>query len=187
MSQFATRTLAQKVDLDFVLAAAGQADQWQNPSFAGWVFELEVLVCLRTLLTVQQCLDGVSGSCVWRGLSDGSRLHSFKDATDLSQMNLNDGDWLVPSRWNQGSYDLAQLMTNELRLVQVTCAKRKKALKVKYILQLVRALIGRGRVVNTVHVCYLLRMALCFCSSNCLMDSCICMPACVSKRYRLRR
>ena len=155
VSQFATRTLAANVDLEFVQMAGAhvQAEIWQNASFSGWVFELEILVRLRTMLTVREV--GQSTSECWGTSPKDSVLVSFKDVSDLPSV-LNDGDWFVPSRWNQGSYDLAQLMANELRVVQITCAKKKKALKAKHIQQLCEALVTRGRLVNLIHICYVI-------------------------------
>jgi hypothetical protein len=68
-----------------------------------------------------------------------------------NKLNVTDGAWLVPERWNQGAYDAAQVLPNSVRFVQVTRGQTQ-SLNLQYMRALIKASVTICRTVQTVDV-----------------------------------
>ena len=90
-----------------------------NPSWQGWVTEMEVLSIMRQqsqLLLWHK--DGLQE--VWETLS--KRTITDENDTSIGPL-ISKGTWLIPSKYNQGCFDAFYLTHNgTLRVVQITNA-----------------------------------------------------------------
>lgn len=163
VSEYVARCLAETCEIAFVVAARAQAQV--NPSFDGWVFEMDFMARLRLAHDQQGTLKVSINSTDedW----DVAKLIRFQTPADLvgdrvaapgpevftNQLAVGTNSWLIPKRWNQGGYDAAQVLEKSLRFVQVTRAGTH-SLKLQYMLALARELVRIGRVVETVDVVF---------------------------------
>jgi hypothetical protein len=112
-----------------------------NPSFDGWIFEGDFLFQLRmseehsTDLTLKDFNTGHDMS--WG--KPKKRIEFLKES-ELNDEVLTENTWLVPKLWNQGCYDVVQILANNsIHFVQVTRSKSHD-LKLRYIVQLLNNL-----------------------------------------------
>jgi hypothetical protein len=172
VSEFVTRLLAQTCEKAFVVAATAQARHLGNPSFDGWVLEMDFMLQLR--------LAAQHNTSVKVNVMDTAEetwevpcLVKFDDPDDLvgdligqgvetynNKLNVNDNAWLVPKRWYQGGYDAAQVLPNSIRFVQVTRGQTH-SLKLQYLRALIGALVQIGRKVETVDVVFVVPESQC--------------------------
>lgn len=169
VSDYVARCLAKSCELAFVRQAMVQAQG--NPGFDGIVLELDFMAQLRTAKDNSKSLVlriGDSKEEKW----SVENLINFTQPSDLQGDRLNDGaetfqnkfsvangSWLLPKLFNQGGYDAVQVVTPEpsqathihVRFVQVT-RSNTHTLKLKYMLELLRALVAIGFTVDNVLV-----------------------------------
>ena len=125
VSKYITLKLADKVGMAFVNSA--KSIMIDNPSFQGWIFELEVIMTIRT------CTNCFGDR--WRCGSDGKYVNVF-DANEVPN-DIDDNTWIVPTKYNQGGFDLLYYKSKgDLEAVQITRA-RKHVYKLKYIVPFV--------------------------------------------------
>ena len=146
----AERTTSQLVQL------ALNSPMCDNPAWQGWVFQLNFFAQLQNANKGGAGLvmiTPVHSTDTWP--THLQRQRYYHDPTDLcgpqltrpgveqyeNKLELKDYDWLIPTRWNQGCFDVLQILPNGLRVVQVTIAKTH-SLKLRFILKLVQQLTG---------------------------------------------
>jgi len=139
-SHYIAREALSQGGSEAVRLAYGIAQGLGNPSFTGWVVEMDF---------IHQVIA-----------SKGQRMQFDEEewnVTDFCQCNMDEeslsnlaarilqGCWLQPKKWNQGGYDLACLCevngSRMLRCVQVTNAKNH-GLNLKYFADLAQALVS---------------------------------------------
>jgi hypothetical protein len=166
VSEFVARQLAETCEKAFVVQATSQAMRLGNPSFDGWVLEMDFMMQLRLA-----CENGTS---IKVNVMDTTEEEwavplrvLFNNPNDLvgdvisqdgvqvhhNKLNVVDYAWLVPKHWNQGAYDAAQVLPNSIRFVQVTRGQTH-SLKLQYMRTLIAALVQIGRLVLTVEVVF---------------------------------
>ena len=166
VSDYVARCLSEDCELAFVKQALQQAQG--NPGFDGIVLELDFMAQLRVKLGQALILN--IGDCkeeewkVWKltrftqpeelkgnELQGGGAYHNKFEVTNNS--------WLVPKLFNQGGYDAVQVLVPDagqdlhihVRFVQVT-RSNTHTLKLKYMLELLSALVAIGFKVDGVLV-----------------------------------
>ena len=163
VSEYVARCLAETCEIAFVVAARAQAQV--NPSFDGWVFEMDFMARLRLAHAQRRPLKlSINNTDEdW----DVAKLIRFHIPADLvgdrvvapgpevftNQLAVETYSWLIPKRWNQGGYDAAQVLEKSLRFVQVTRGGTH-SLKLQYMRALIVELVRIGRVVETVDVVF---------------------------------
>jgi len=164
-SRYIVLKVAERVTSQLVQLALN-SPMCDNPAWKGWVFQLNFFAQL------QNAVKGGSGLVLITPLRSTDtwptplkRQSYYRDPTDLcgpkltrpgveqyeNKMQLKDYDWLIPTRWNQGCFDVIQILPNGLRVVQVTIAKTH-SLKLRFVRKLVQQLTAVGFVVNTIQV-----------------------------------
>lgn len=139
---------------------ARNSSMQDNPAWKGWVFQLDFLTQLRLAATRQEEEEGLlvhklnkGGSLVTETWPIKNRPKEYFNPTDLcgpkiegtgverfqNKEGLQVGDWLLPTRWNQGCFDIVQILEQCLRVVQITVAKTH-SLKLRFIHYLVAQL-----------------------------------------------
>lgn len=102
-------------------------------------------------------------------LSLGKKLE-YRDLKDIcgpkmkeigqfeNKLNIENNDWLIPTRWTEGCFDAIQILPNNiLRVVHITDAI-KLSLKLKFIVQLVQHLQGMKKVCySSFYIYYIFR------------------------------
>ena len=117
VSKYVTLKLESKVDLQFINEAKNILTD--NPSFQGWIFELEVISKIKK--------------------DSGGRCKQFFDHT-LITPDMPDGTWLIPTKYNQGGFDLLFYKSKgQVEAVQITRAK-KHVYKLKFLEPFVNAM-----------------------------------------------
>jgi hypothetical protein len=145
VSEFAMRLIAEKCEQSFIAEATSYAEAYGNPAFDGWVLELDFLLQLR--LAKKHGLDlCVYDDMVQESWSVSSRKH-FDKPSDLPQIALADGMWLIPKRWNQGGYDAVQVLSSGLRFLQVTRGATH-SLKLDYFVKLITEVVKQRQVTS---------------------------------------
>jgi len=179
ISKFVAMELSKKFEGKFLAEAKSHSISFVNPSWNGWVFQIDFFMQLRRAFEKKEDLV-LHGS---QKKSRGSQSFEvnpnekttwkvpnqveFKDAKDFqgatvvgdrtkefeNAKSIKDGDWLIPLRWNQGCYDVAQLSDTTLRIVQVTIAK-SHSLKLRFVRRLIDSLVSIGFTFDTIEVVF---------------------------------
>lgn len=117
VSPFAACLLSETIGAELIRMAAPICQH--NPSFDGWIMELDFLVRIRGQADlVLHCEPDI----VWPHFTQ----YLFSDPPDVSTLTKN--LWLIPKRWNQGGYDAVRVEVGEttvnvhVHFVQVTRA-----------------------------------------------------------------
>jgi hypothetical protein len=146
VSEYAMRLIAEKCEQSFITEATAFADAYANPSLDGWVFELDFLLRLRLAKKHGHALI-VYDDMAEEPWTVDSRKH-FDKLAELEQIQLADGMWLIPKRWNQGGYDAVQVLENNgLRFVQVTRGATH-SLKLDYFVKLITEVVKQRQVAS---------------------------------------
>eukprot|EP00475_Leptophrys_vorax_P041606 TRINITY_DN7839_c0_g1_i5.p1 TRINITY_DN7839_c0_g1~~TRINITY_DN7839_c0_g1_i5.p1 ORF type:complete len:378 (-),score=89.30 TRINITY_DN7839_c0_g1_i5:71-1204(-) len=154
VSKYVARRVLNSGGFEAVKLAYGVARGLNNPSFTGWVVEMDFIQQLRHFVEGQVPIYYLSSnhepvevkwdvpgviefdfSCtgsvrqkILAGQIDVSSISAAKDSILL-------GFWLVPMKWNQGGYDVVRLLKIHgeymLVFIQVTAA-HEHSLKLKY-------------------------------------------------------
>lgn len=161
-SRYIACKLALSMEAEFISLAKMQPITSSNPSFDGWIFQMEFFMQLRVackhgqkqqfeLLTTDSTVTWkVPGVVEYRDPSD---LQQSKNLTTLGQKSIAKGDWLIPTRWNQACFDALQLREDSLLVVQVTRAKKHK-LTLEYVVDVLAQLkaIGFGELQVEIYI-----------------------------------
>jgi len=170
VSEFVIRELAKKCEPAFVREATRFSILLQNPSFDGWVFELDFLMQLRqasapskdheiVLFNEQNgievkwlvpnyvhfySVDELKGSLI---------KEEGKPEVYENKKNLKSEDWLIPQRWNQGCYDAVQMLLDGTmaRFVQVTRGV-SHSLKLRHVRELLKTLNDIGFKIGKIEI-----------------------------------
>jgi hypothetical protein len=179
ISRFVAVEISKHCEASFVVAASNLSISFFNPSWDGWVFQIDFFMQLRTAhekmtelrLTNKATKKSVVSSSSKKDQPDEKiieegtveawkvpnqiEFHNVKDLQGAKVLNdprreyenkktIQENDWLICTKWNQGCYDAAQLLpSNKLRIVQITRAK-SHSLKLRFIRTLIAALISIG-------------------------------------------
>jgi hypothetical protein len=147
VSEFAMRLIAEKCEQSFIAEASAFAKKFKNPAFDGWVFELDFLLRLRLADDSDHSIVVFDDKAEEEQWTVSSR-ESFDNPSDLSQIQLADGMWLIPKRWNQGGYDAVQVLENGgLRFVQVTRGATH-SLKLDYFAMFITEVVKQRQVTS---------------------------------------
>jgi len=161
VSRAAARAIAEKCDFAWIEAASHLQLAADNPSFDGWILEADFLLRLRcaaqqightpgTPMPLSNIFDGNNIAVDWFVES----RHFFWDVSELTQApKLGPHDWLLPSRWNQGGYDVVQLLPNAVRFIQITRAA-SHSVKLKYLVEVLDLLTQRKFPFAAVHIAF---------------------------------
>ena len=124
VSRFVTRYVSERCELSFLTATANANP---NPSFDGWVFELEFLCRARLAQTGQNggknyvsIYEQRDGAVVELRLPVTQRVTFTNDLEPINSCNIQDGTWFIPFMWNQGGYDAAMYIGRCLFFFQLT-------------------------------------------------------------------
>jgi hypothetical protein len=87
------------------------ANGLSNPSFYGWIVEMDFISQIRCNLGGALYLKKTDNSCAVQGKYDTNSLEDIqvKLATSTQGNGYLKNVWLLPTKWNQGSYDLVWL------------------------------------------------------------------------------
>jgi len=130
ISRWTSYQIATQCSLAFLQYAMKHPLRETNPAFDGWLFEVDFLHQLKGAIGL-----GLDFSHDYWLVPRLIEFHSPNDfvgdilpSPGSSEVRANikeirDGDWLIPTRWNQPCFDAAQLCGQKLRFVQVTKAK----------------------------------------------------------------
>ena len=121
-----------------VRLAYGIASGLRNPSFTGWVVEMDfisqIMACKGGSLTL--------ANDSWE-VTDYVECAMDRDSMEQFSNRIVSGCWLLPTKWNQGGYDLACVLTFKeellLRCVQITNSA-SRSLNLKYFRELAMSL-----------------------------------------------
>jgi hypothetical protein len=82
----------------------------------------------------------------------------FYNLNDLDErkLDLKPNTWILPHRWNQGSYDAVRLVDNGIWFIQVTCAKSKQPLKQRFLFDFIRKMADLGLVLPNIQIRFVL-------------------------------
>jgi hypothetical protein len=123
ISNYVMRELVQKCERSFIKALTNVSLVHGNPSFDGWVFEMDFLIQIRemcndvTKSTLELFHPKNSDVETW----NGSGYQTFTEPAELEGVEIKDNTWLFPKKWNQGGYDAVELVDSKtIRFVQVT-------------------------------------------------------------------
>jgi hypothetical protein len=159
-SRYIACKLALCVEAEFITQATLQPITSSNPSFDGWIFQMEFFFQLRTMCAheLQLELKTTNSSVSWNvpnlvEYRDPSNLQHSSSTPLPGKQNIQVGDWLIPTRWNQACFDALQLQKGSLLVVQVTRAKKYK-LKLEYVVAVLDQLqaIGFGELTVEIYV-----------------------------------
>jgi len=170
VSEFVIRELAKKCESAFVKEATRFSTLLQNPSFDGWVFELDFLMQLRQAYALSKDHEIVlfnerNGIEVKWLVSNHVYFYSVdelkgslieeegKPKVYENKKNLKSDDWLIPQRWNQGCYDAVQILLDGTmaRFVQVTRGI-SHSLKLRYARELLKTLNDIGFKIGKIEI-----------------------------------
>eukprot|EP00750_Incisomonas_marina_P022436 INCI4969.8.p1 GENE.INCI4969.8~~INCI4969.8.p1 ORF type:complete len:821 (-),score=122.60 INCI4969.8:49-2511(-) len=125
VSRFVTRYVSERCEMAFLTSAANANP---NPTFDGWVLELEFLCRVRLAQSgnndgknyVSVYERGVDGVTTELRLCVTARVKFKSDLNSLHSCAIHDGTWFIPLEWNQGGYDAAMYRDGCLYFFQIT-------------------------------------------------------------------
>jgi hypothetical protein len=138
-----------------LVESARNSSMIDNPAWIGWVFQLEFFGHLHYAINYDKdlTLRTTENTDVTWHTSNGAKRYLEPDdlcgekmmvpgpERFVNKLSLRAGDWLIPSKWNQGCFDVLQLCKDTLRVVQVTVAKTH-SLKLRYVRHVLQKLAG---------------------------------------------
>ena len=127
ISEYVSRLLCEKCDISFIIEATIKCRTLQNPSFDGWILEMDVLHHIKNNL--------ISGRLKLISINDNNIDDAFDNSficflsvpfdNIILSKDYKINTWFIPEKYNQGGYDAVQLLSeNTLRFIQITRAKR---------------------------------------------------------------
>jgi hypothetical protein len=139
VSQFVARELARRCDSAFIRQVTIVAATLQNASFDGWLFQMDFLSRLTLAVAHQTPLTFTNSTEQWYASAE----YQFYDESELEDKlpywNTRDNTWYIPTKINQGCYDVLQLCGTTLRMVQITVASQH-SLKLHYLIRVIEIL-----------------------------------------------
>jgi hypothetical protein len=138
VSQYVARELAKKSFLDFIKQATIQSRSIGVSALDGWLFQLDFLFHLRKA-PIESKMIKLEGSEIWKVTSI---IEFYKEEELITQVSqFQDDCWFIPTKVNQGAYDVAQVSNNlsTLRVVQLTVANTHD-LKLRFVIKLIETL-----------------------------------------------
>lgn len=138
LSQYVTRMLLDKVSNDLIKKARSVLRN--NPSWQGWVTELEVLTMAKGKTEmIVECDGGETEIWKWNG-----EMQTFETNLDIVR-------WFRPQKWNHSLfYALFSVSRKELRVIRITHGETNSC-KLKYLVPYVVSL--GVSVIDFVFVC----------------------------------
>jgi len=166
ISRYVALKLSTRCEAAFVSEASSLSMTFANPSWNGWVFQIDFFLQLRMAETNRQglVLQRQEGSETWtvpnrvefRDPKDfqGNPVKADPNQESENKKGIKLNDWLIPTKWNQGCYDAAQLLPeNSLRIVQVTRAA-SHSLKLHFVHLLIAPLVSVGFKVDKIDLVF---------------------------------
>jgi len=163
-SRYIALYLSKKYEAHFIAEARKHIMSSTNPSWDGWVFQMDFFYQLRMALNHCRSFilyDKDNTKIEWKVprqveylIPDnlkGAKLKKKGPEQFANRYTIQPDDWLIPTKWNQGCYDAAQLLDNALRIVQVTRAKTH-SLKLRFVRHLIAALVSIGFTIEDVEI-----------------------------------
>jgi len=156
VSEFVARELAKTATVEFIKTATLQALKAGNPSFNGWIFQMDFLHHLQSAQRNGETLELIDTTKRKTSYEhwNASNIAEFYTETDLNTKYAT-GTWLLPTKINQGCYDVLQVWYQSLkikkhtvqkialRVVQLTVAATHK-LKMRYVIPILDQLASLG-------------------------------------------
>jgi len=168
MSEFIARQVAEICEISFIQQAANCALAKTIPTFDGWVFEADFLLQIRLSETNQkpmvlrtsekniESLWNVNQRVHFLSVEKLSDCLCTVNTQEIGKFHLEDHNWLIPKKWNQGGYDAVQILPDGgVRFVQITRAKTH-TLKLKYFEEMLDALVKLGFQVKSVQIAFVI-------------------------------
>jgi hypothetical protein len=148
VSQYVARRLMDKVSDKMAIKMRRFAAD--NPSWHGWVTELEVMALVRKRNYIH--FRDVKGQTeTWKSEHSTATLKVFHDASTPCLNSTAVLEWFQPLRWDQECFDAFFKVSNdELRVVQMTNTE-KHSCKLEYLIPFVKAM--NIHVVDFVFIC----------------------------------
>jgi len=131
VSKYVLKLLVIQHDFAAVKMGYNIAEKLRNPSFTGWVVEMDFLAQLRAAVkTVDKkvnVLDSKNAPVDWKAHA----VHEYETASELKKMfeDVKDGEqvWAVPLEWNNAAFDAVRIHRFKgetvLHLINVADAK----------------------------------------------------------------
>mmetsp|Transcript_999 Transcript_999/g.1221 ORF Transcript_999/g.1221 Transcript_999/m.1221 type:complete len:589 (-) Transcript_999:188-1954(-) len=136
ISKHVMREIVKKCDKTFIKGLTAVSSIYGNPSFDGWVFEMDFLIQINEMckdVTGHTSLQVLNADKSVAGTLYGHDYRTFIDARKLREVRFKEYTWLVPKKWNQGGYDAVQVINSDtIRFVQVTRGETH-SLKLQYM------------------------------------------------------
>ena len=148
VSKYAAKKMLLRCELELAKGLLRHYSVQKNPVFHGWVVELMFLVKLRFA-----CREGKEIT-VFLNNRD-KEFWPASNCCSLGDTSPNVNSWLIPTKWNQGGYDFAQIEGDLLRVVQVTHGKSHD-MKLQYVCTLLTFIRDKGCVVKRLDIVILL-------------------------------
>eukprot|EP01031_Cornospumella_fuschlensis_P030457 gene30457-36807_t len=133
MSEYVIKKLSKAVSIKFVEQAALTLPG--NPSWQGWVFELRMLVLLRTTdeLSLTRAANGERVSIPGRVVFDDFATNGFPESQAFL---LLANKRLLPEKFNQATFDLVHVHSEmNIDFFQFTTAEKRHEYKMQYVAQ----------------------------------------------------
>lgn len=124
-------------------STANQFVESPRNSWIGWVFQLEFFGHLHLAIQHQTSLtlNTPANTVVKWETKNGTRYYFEPKDLCGGKLTLRAGEWLIPTKWSQGCFDVLQLCTDTLRVVHVTVATTH-SLKLRFVRQVLEKLSG---------------------------------------------
>jgi hypothetical protein len=148
VSEFATRSIAEKCEAAFLIQARNSSLAISNPTFDGWIFEAEFIYKLRS----KEITVLFESSALALPVASKYRFCNLPDIVDVKLPASLDNVWFVPSKWNQACFDVVQALPDGgFRFIQVT-KSLEHTLKLKYIVLFLNRFIELKREVKALEI-----------------------------------
>jgi hypothetical protein len=155
VSKYVMRELVERCEKSFIRMLTSVSLLRGNPSFDGWVFEMDFLLQIRLMCEsfdnnrpFLKLFDTNGNREEWYGVA----RRIFDSPSELSDCVFFDNTWCIPRMWNQGGYDAVHIINStSVRFVQVTRAE-SHGLKLQYMHQFLHELNNKFTEIEIVFV-----------------------------------
>ena len=135
VSEFALKHLFNRCSMEFIRAA--RQIMGSNPSWQGWITELEVISMLESSMQIEAWDINDKYICFRRV----KPIFEFYNENDLLTANsYSCGMWLLPLKWNQACFDLIQIASSHCIIVFQITNGVKHDYKLAHLIPIVKAL-----------------------------------------------
>lgn len=138
VSQYVARQLAKRTELPVIEYATSHAILEDNPSFDGWVFQMDFLFHLQQAKQSTHSLGFQNTPETWLVPS----IYEYYKEEEIGTLgsNLIDSIWLIPTKINPGCFDGLQLLLPQstLRIVHLSTRDATHTLKFEYVIQVLK-------------------------------------------------